>query len=228
MQADVLILKKMGSKKRWRWGLLFTGLVVSLALLLVLFRGNWLGGFMEGPVGAEYGPEAVIENYGADFVRYGNEFGIPPEYLAALCMLESGGRKPAGSRFEKHVYNRLRLVKMGLKKHYEHVEQQHLKDAGEEAIENLSTSWGPFQLMGYKCLLYDINVADLRGPRGTYWGVKWISEAYGRYLRRKDYKSAFHYHNAGSPFPRDGKSRTHDPQYVANGLKWMNHFKGKM
>jgi hypothetical protein len=35
-------------------------------------------------------------------------------------------------------------------------------------------------------------------------------------------------HNAGSPFPKNGKTKTHDPNYVKNGLKWMNYFKGKL
>lgn len=224
----MLFLATMAKISAWKAALLICGVIVSLSLLLVLFRGLWLNKLEDGPVGDTYGPQAVIDNYGKEFRKYGREFGIAPEYLAALCMLESGGHRPAGNRFEKHVYARLRLVKLGLRRNYEHVEPRHLKEAGEEALENLATSWGPFQLMGYKCLLFDIRVADLRGENGTYWGVKWISEAYGRYLKKKDYKSAFHMHNAGRPYPADGRSRTHDPDYVKKGMEWMTWFRGKL
>ena len=207
--------------------MVFTFIFVLLCLGLVLFRGYWWHGLSEGPVGESSGPEAVIDNYGSDLQRYGKQFQVPPEYLAALCMLECSGRKPAGSRFEKHVYSKLKMVKMGMRKDYEHVQQDNLKDAGDEALQNLARSWGPFQLMGYKCLLYDINISDIRGSQGTYWGVKWIAGAYGKYIQKKDFKSAFHIHNAGIPYPKAGQPKTYDPEYVNKGLKWMDYFKGK-
>lgn len=200
---------------------------VLLCFGLVLFRGYWWHHFTDGPAGELSGPVAALDNYGADFVKYGKEFNVPPEYLAALCMLECSGRKPAGVRFEKKVYSRLKLVKMGLKNNYENVKPINLIDAEDEALQNLASSWGPFQLMGYKCLLYDIRVADIRGKNATYWGVKWISEAYGKFIQKKDFKSAFHIHNTGMPYPANGKPRTFDPQYVNEGLKWMNYFKAK-
>ena len=82
--------------------------------------------------------------------------------------------------------------------------------------------------MGYKCLLYGINVKDLRNENGTYWGVKWINEAYGRLLKKGDYKNAFHYHNTGRMMPANGISKTHDPEYVKNGLELMAYFREKL
>jgi hypothetical protein len=201
--------------------------VISICLALVWFRGFWSGMSGDGPVGEESGPQAVIDNYGADIKKYAKEEGIAPEYLAALCLLESSGRKPAASRYEKHVYLRLKLVKSGLRNNYEHVTSENLEDAGDEALQNLASSWGPFQLMGYKCLIYDIKISDLRGDESIKWGVKWIVANYGKYLKRKEYKHAFHMHNAGRPFPASGKPKTHNPEYVNNGLKWMQYFKGK-
>lgn len=209
-------------------GYFLTALIILVCLTLVLFRGYWWRSLADGPVGEYYGKQAVIDNYGTMFKRLGKEFDIAPEYLAALCMLESGGRKPAGSRYEKHVYARLRLVKLGLKSRYEHVKHADLKDAGDEALQNLATSWGPFQLMGYKCLLYNIKIRDLREDDGTYWGVKWIHEAYGKFLRKGDYKNAFHLHNTGRILPASGVAKTHDPDYVKKGLEYMAYFKGKL
>lgn len=218
----------MGSKPNKGLGLFLAAFIVLVCVTLVLFRGYWWQNLADGPVGEYFGKQAVIDNYGAEFKRLGKEFNIAPEYLAALCMLESGGRKPAGFRYEKHIYGRLKLVKMGLKSQYEHVKPADLEDAGDEALQNLATSWGPFQLMGYKCLLYNIKIKDLREDNGTYWAVKWIDESYGKWLRKGDYKNAFHLHNTGRTFPVSGISKTHDPKYVEKGLKLMAYFKGKL
>lgn len=174
------------------------------------------------------GPEAVIENYGDEIKKCAEAYRIPPEYLAALCMLESGGRKPVPVRFEKHIYTRLRLVQMGLRKSYEHVQSTDILTAGDDALQNLASSWGPFQLMGYKCLMFDIQVKDLRGDNSVFWAAKWIDTTYGRFIRKQDFKSAFHMHNAGSPFPANGKPRTFHPGYVDEGLRWMAYFKNRI
>jgi hypothetical protein len=60
----------------------------------------------------------------------------------ALIQLESGGRMPAGKRFEKHVFARLKEVQGGDRAKYEHVEQSDLLGANDEALQNLATSWG--------------------------------------------------------------------------------------
>lgn len=175
-----------------------------------------------------YGPEAVIYNYGEQIKALSTKYNVKPEYFAALCMIECGGRKPAPTRFEKHIYSRLKLLKLGLKKKYEHVKQKDIEDASDEALQNLSSSWGPFQLMGYKCLIFDIEVRDLRGSEDVYWGMTWIMLNYGKYLKKGEYRHAFHFHNTGKPFPKNNVSLTHDPEYVRKGLKWMNYFEGKL
>lgn len=216
----------MSGKKRF-WGFWILGFICLLAIGMVYFRGYWFP-LQDETSGAESGPDAVIENYGKDILRFAGQFDVPPEFAAALCMLECAGRKPVKSRFEKHVYLKLKLVKLHMRKQYEHVTADDLDDAGEEAMENLASSWGPFQLMGYKCLLYDIRVKDLRGDSGVYWALKWMQENYGTYLRKKDYKSAFHIHNAGTPWPKTGKPATFHPDYVPDGLKWMAYFRKKL
>jgi hypothetical protein len=71
-------------------------------------------------------------------------------------------------------------------------------------------------------------VRDLRGDEGVKWAAKWMDTTYGNFIRKKDFKSAFHMHNTGSPFPKNGKSKTFDPDYVEEGLQWMAYFKGKL
>lgn len=164
------------------------------------------------------------KNWGKDIERAAEKYKIPAAYLKALCMLESSGRKPVPVRFEKHVYTRLKLLKAGLRGPYEHVTRENLHNASDEAIQNLASSWGPFQLMGYKCLLLGIEVKDIRGEDAIDHGVRWIDLTYGKYLRQGRFEDAFHIHNAGRPLPASGKAATHDPRYIQKGLKWMRHF----
>ena len=104
------------------------------------------------------------------------------------------------------------------------ITHEMIADASDEALKNLAKSWGPFQLMGYKCLHLDVKVKDLRGDDALDWGAKWIKLEYGHLLRKKRYKDAFHYHNTGKTYPKSGIPKTHDPKYVDNGLKYMAYF----
>jgi hypothetical protein len=99
-----------------------------------------------------------------------------------------------------------------------------LADASDDALRNLATSWGPFQLMGYKCILLDVNIRDIRGPNGVEHGADWINQTYGNAMREGRFKDCFHMHNTGQPYPKTGLPRTHDPQYVPRGISMMKQF----
>lgn len=168
----------------------------------------------------------AIRNYGQDVKRRAKQFSLPPDYLMALIMLECSGNKPASSRYEKHVYARLKSVKSGGRKSYEGISKKDLESCSDDALKNLSRSWGPFQIMGYKSIHLGIKVKELRGTVGKgeiYWGCKWIRDTYGEYLDRGDYPSAFRLHNTGSP-----TGRTHDKNYVKNGIRYAEYFKVRM
>ena len=194
-------------------------------LLIVLFLGmvgyavavryvNFLN-----PSGLEY----VEENYGADIDDASGVYGYDSTFLRALCMLECGGRQHIKPRFEKHIFNRLKRVRDSGKGDYEGIPASEFASASDDALRSLASSWGPFQIMGYKCLQLGIKVKDLRGPRAVHWAMKWIEVNYGYLLKAGRYADAFHMHNTGSL--RSSGSRTHDPNYVRNGLKYMKEFK---
>lgn len=166
----------------------------------------------------------VEENYGKAIDSCAKIFNLNSRYIKSLTCLECSGRTDRPNRFEKHVYKRLKKVREGKLADYEGVTTQMLADASDDALKNLATSWGPFQIMGYKCLHLNINVADLRGNDAVYWGVKWINMEYGHLLKKGRYRDAFHYHNTGRVYPADGKPTTYDPNYVSNGLEYMKHF----
>jgi len=166
----------------------------------------------------------VEENYGKAIDSCAKIFNLNSRYIKSLTCLECSGRTDRPNRFEKHVYKRLKNVRDGKLADYEGVTQKMLHDASDEALKNLATSWGPFQIMGYKCLHLNINVADLRGNDAVYWGVKWINMEYGHLLKKGRYRDAFHYHNTGRVYPANGKPTTYDPNYVSNGLEYMKYF----
>ncbi|PLW97934.1 MAG: hypothetical protein C0593_07070 [Marinilabiliales bacterium] len=163
-------------------------------------------------------------NYGTEVKKYAAQMNLDPAYLQALIILETSGKKPPGKRFEKHVYHKLRQVKNGQRSAFEKITKADLHDATDDALRNLATSWGPFQIMGYKCIHMQISLGDLRGDKAVYYGIKWIDENYGSYLRKGKYRDAFHIHNTGHPYPKVGPPRTYDPAYVSNGLRYMKKF----
>jgi len=171
------------------------------------------------------GSASVVDNYSEDVQTAAAAFNLPYEYLMALIQLECSGIRPAGERFEPHVFRRLQAVRDGKRKNYENITPSHLANASDAALRNLATSWGPFQLMGYKCILLDVQIRDIRGDRGVYHGVNWINITYGDRLRRGEYKNCFHMHNTGRTYPRVGLPTTHDPQYVPRGLAGITRYK---
>jgi hypothetical protein len=208
------------------------GVALSVAVLLAMawggwefarrWNGRWTGG------GILHGHRATWHHYGDDVIREAADRGLSAAYLLALIELESGGRKPAGRRYEKHIHRRLVAVQNGKRERLEQVTTASLAGASEEALMNLATSWGPFQLMGYKCIGLDVQIRDLRGDSAIPVGVRWIDETYGDVLRAGRYRDAFHIHNAGQPFPADGVAKTFHPNYVERGLALMKRYEREL
>lgn len=202
--------------------------LVALLILSALGLGGWefqrrLEGQWTGP-GDWWGIRATKSNYSDDVSKWAEVFDLPYPYLMALIQLESGGRKPAGKRFEMHVFEQLKAVRDGDRIAYENVTSAHLADASDDALKNLATSWGPFQLMGYKCILLEVQIRDIRGNEAIRFGADWINQTYGNRLREGGFQNAFHLHNTGKLFPKNGKSQTFHPDYVARGIHLMNHY----
>lgn len=173
-------------------------------------------------------PKTSVEhswnNYNTDLSTLAKKNNVPWKYLMALTVLECSGEKPCPSRFEKHVFEQLQRVRNGTKKKYGSIERSDISDASDEALKNLASSWGPFQIMGYHCIKDGITVAQLRSDDGLKHAVHWINTSYGTRLRKQEFQDAFHIHNTGKPFPKSGSPTTHDPQYVFRGITLMEEF----
>ena len=173
---------------------------------------------------SKYSLERVENNYGKEVDSLCAIMDLPPSYIKALIMLECSGYRPPNPRFEEHVFSRLQQVRDGKRKRLEGLKTRTLRGYSDAALVNLAKSWGPFQIMGYKSVQLKVKVYDLRGENAVYWGLKWIDKEYGKLLRKKRYKDAFHFHNTGKHFPDDGEAHTFDPQYVTRGLKYIEYF----
>lgn len=166
-------------------------------------------------------------NYADDVEDVSIDEDLPFAYLMSLIAMESSGLKPAKHRYEKHVFRRLKQLRDGEREKFENLRQEDVADASDEALKNLASSWGPFQIMGYKCVAMGIKVKDLRGGDAVKWGARWIKNEYGDLLARKRYKDAFHVHNTGRPLPSSGIPQTHNPAYLSNGMKYINYFEAR-
>ena len=205
---------------RWTWA--SAGLAVLLLSGIITSELNRrIDGQWKRP-GEWWGLQATEKNYGAEVQKWSEHYDLPVPYLMALIQLESGGRKPTGKRFEVHVFDRLQDVQNGSLEHYENITQEHLTEANDDALRNLATSWGPFQLMGYKCILLERQIRDIRGQDAVQAGIEWIDITYGNVLRKGKYQDAFHLHNTGKPFPKSGPPLTFHPDYVEKGLRLMD------
>ena len=78
--------------------------------------------------------------------------------------------------------------------------------------------------MGYKCILLGVQIRDIRGQDAIRSGVDWINQTYGDRLRKGQYRDAFHLHNTGKPYPKEGPPSTYHPDYVERGLRFMEEY----
>lgn len=219
---------------RMHWQLWLT--IFLLGWLIYYFRydaAEWLRSRLGIELPEDPRPAGVSDlkwcetNYKDEIGDIAKKLDLPYEYLMALAVLECGGNKPAGHRFEKHVFNQLKQVRDGERRKYENIHQKDLEGLDDDGLKNLATSWGPFQLMGYKVIPMNVNIKDIRDEEdAAFYAAKWIKNEYGHFLKKKKWKDAFHYHNTGKRFPLSGKSKTHDPYYVSDGLKYMKYFAG--
>ncbi|MFN6380342.1 MAG: hypothetical protein ACK4WD_13770 [Flavobacteriales bacterium] len=221
-------------KKRWTKRIVILSIVLSLGYIAFRMRyeiSEYVLAMFGSEIPVNPRPEnmSTVEwaelNYSDEMKKLSKKHDVPYEYLMALVILECGGDKPAGHRYEPSIMKRLKRVKDGKVDRLENIYQHHLQNCDDGCLENLATSWGPFQLMGYKAIPLGVSVTDLRHEDdAAEVGVEWIAQEYGHFLKKKKYKDAFHYHNTGQRFPLSGRPKTHSPYYVSDGLKYMKIF----
>lgn len=169
--------------------------------------------------------EKTYRNYGLAVIKSAKKYELPPEYLLSLIALECSGRKLVPHRFEPRVFEQLKKVKKGELPMYDNVRSSDLKGLNNVYLKKLASSWGPFQLMGYKSFELNHSIVEINGPKSVEIGTKWINSSYGNQLRKGNYQDAFHIHNTGKKYPLIGPPRTYHRKYVPLGLQYMEAFK---
>ena len=144
------------------------------------------------------GFDMAILNYKDKIDSLSGIFKLSPDYLMALIMLESSGKKEVPVRFEKRIYELLLLTKNGKIAGFEQIKTQNLKSFSKKDLKKLASSYGPFQIMGYKSIELKIHFQSLIGENHLYWAIKWIDTDYGNYARNGDFKNAFRRLSAAS------------------------------
>lgn len=161
----------------------------------------------------------------------------------------AGKINPAASRLETGVFKKLEALRdrgyytaSGRRlASYNGVHQAHLAGASDEALENLASSWGVMQTMGYYILWLfkdpdgsPVTISELRDPdrHFGYAAELLLADAASRDdLRRlgsaiesanraaihRSFERVLRRWNSGSP-----TGKTYDPDYVARGLAYLD------
>jgi len=160
---------------------------------------------------------------------------IPEAFLAALVANESGG-EPDAKRFEPNVLGKLWAVLLDRAPRYgslkksdvlEYVQPTELTSLtdGFRNLDDLATSWGLTQIMGYHIIDWRSipgwyrSVDDLRMPdRHLKCSVLLLTQFANRFELdlSTNFSELLHCWNSGAP-----TGQTFDPDYVANGLSRM-------
>lgn len=155
---------------------------------------------------------------------------VSPALLAGLISVENARLDPEASRFEKHVFTKLKRLRNPLvfwRREWNGITQQDLRGASDEALINLATSFSFTQIMGWwsipltRILERPVTVGMIRNQhQHLELAVRLLEHTGRRYLRVHNYGAVLRIWNTGKP---DG--RTHDPRYVANALAVMNEYR---
>lgn len=199
-------------------------ILVVLTAILVYYKDNNLLDYSQLELNKDITLK-TFDNYGESASKAAKKHGVPAEYILALIALECSGRKIIPHRFEPHIYEKLDLIAHGKLASMESVTYPKIKGLHVAQLRDLASSWGPFQIMGYKSLEIGVNVKSFEGANSVDIGTKWIKNEYGHILDKKDFKSAFHLHNTGRTYPKFGPPRTYHKEYIPRGLKYMEKFK---
>lgn len=171
--------------------------------------------------------EKLEKYYEDDIEEVCADMNLPSSYFKALVILESSAEKPAGNRFEEHIYQKLKAVQEGREERYGQYDTKQLSILSDVALRKFATSWGPIQILGYHSAPLGITWEELEGENAIRYGIQWCEKTYGKYLRKKDFRNAFHIHNTGRPFPRSGISETYDPNYISKGMNYIQMFENE-
>ena len=154
---------------------------------------------------------------------------VPESFWGALSVNESGIYiwpnetgllKNIPPRFEPNIFKRIKAVAEGEPAEYAGVTQTDLAGTDASYWRDLSSSWGPTQIMGYHAVRLNESLWNLRQPSTHYpIAAKIMAEFTDRFNLdpTKQFEEMFRVWNVGVPHGRE----TFDPNYISNGIMRM-------
>jgi hypothetical protein len=183
---------------------------------------------------------SIREKFNAEIQEATEGTLIQPEFMAALIANESNG-DPTKKRFEKNVLLQLWEVAMGRTAAFGSIRRLDLLGAissiittgsttGREIVllslqglDNLATSWGLTQIMGYESIALGFPVADLQIPGDSLHQTQRMLSDFAAEFKlnpQADYAQLFDCWNTGRPH-----AATADPQYIVNATSRMQIYR---
>ncbi len=174
--------------------------------------------------------QAVKTKWGELIDSTGKVSSVQPAFLAALIANESGGN-PDAKRFEPKVFADLGQVLLNRKAFYGSIGRNELIAFSQTvastlnmqlivALDQLATSWGLVQIMGYEAISYHTGgVAALQCPSSEMSvAARMLADFAARFGldSAKDFSQLFDCWNTGR-----AHAPTADPNYIPNGLRRM-------
>lgn len=166
--------------------------------------------------------KSIHEKFGTVISSVCGTQNVDPAFVAALTANETGGN-PNKTRFEKNVLLQLWEVEMGRKATFGSIGRADLAAGGGadpfRFLDNLATSWGLTQIMGYESIPFGVSIAQLQDPAaGLRITCRMLNDFSARFgILPKDFSSLFDCWNTGRPH-----ASTADPEYIPNGLRRMS------
>lgn len=167
--------------------------------------------------------QRILTNVGPKITDACEDTRVPTAFLAGLISVENAPLNANASRFESHIFKKLKRVRDGQLSQFNRIKRSDLSGATDAALKNLATSFGLTQIMGFHVIATfknEITLNDLRDPeKHLNFGVQFIENEAGPHLGTGAFEKVLRIHNTGRP-----NGTTHDPNYVANALGVMRAY----
>ena len=184
-------------------------------LILTLF-GAIL--FLISPKSVE---KQAFERYGQIFKTFSIQHDISWSFIMALYVMECVDTMECGGQYDKTVFQELKNVRAGKLKEYKDITAHHVVASSNDALRELATSWGPFQIRGYRAVPYGITISQLKSEKAVEYSILWIAKAYGALLKKYTCQEMFlqhiHYHSRVL-------TTISSLEYASQGCKYMEWF----
>lgn len=127
------------------------------------------------PATAKKWAKKIFDEFDTRIAEATHGTNIPAAFIAGLIFNEagkdrSGNVKADATRFEPAVFARLKAVRDGSLKKYNGIVQPDIKDASDDALRALATSYQATQIMGWH-VIHNLRctIADLRDPQEHFF-----------------------------------------------------------